>query len=112
MKHVIRPAARDDIIRQYRYYLVGESVPDVASRFVDAVEETISAICRMPEIGAPRRLRSKAVPALRAWPVRDFEDVRVYYLAQDDLIRVVRVLHGKRDIARILAKDVRLGGIE
>jgi toxin ParE1/3/4 len=109
VRHVIRPAARDDIIRQYRYYLVDESVPEVAVRFLEALEDAINALCRMPEIGALRPLRSQALRSLRSWPVRDFEDVRVYYLLQEDLLRVVRVLHGKRDVARILARDLRRG---
>ena len=30
MKQVIRSAARDDIIRQFRFYLVEQDVPEVA----------------------------------------------------------------------------------
>ena len=51
MKHVIRPAAKDDIIRQFRYYLLRDAL-DVATRFLDAVDEAIEAICRMPHMGA------------------------------------------------------------
>jgi hypothetical protein len=34
VKHVIRPAAKDDIIRQYRYYLLQDAF-DAATRFLD-----------------------------------------------------------------------------
>ena len=109
MKHVIRPAARDDIIRQFRYYLLEQNVPGMALRFVDAVETSIAYICRMPEIGAPKQLRNTALRKLRSWPAKDFEDIRIYYIAEEDLLRVVRLLHGKRDIKRILERDGKQG---
>jgi plasmid stabilization system protein ParE len=39
VKHTIRPTARDDIIREFRYYLVDQDRPEVAKRFVEAVEK-------------------------------------------------------------------------
>jgi len=45
--------------------------------------------------------------------VPKFEAFRIYYLVQPDLLTVVRVLHGKRDIGAILAdqsvEDPRTG---
>ncbi len=105
MKHIIRSAARDDIIRQFRYYLVDQDKPEVAERFLGAVQRTIEEIVRTPNGGAPKRLSNEALRYLRSWPVQEFEDVRIYYLAQEGLVRVVRVLHGKRDINRILEKE-------
>ena len=78
-------------------------------RFVEAVEASIAAICRMPEIGAPRQMRSTALRELRSWPVKDFEDIRIYYVADGHILRVVRVLHGKRDIRRILEREGKRG---
>jgi plasmid stabilization system protein ParE len=40
VKHTIRPAAKDDIIRQFRYYLREEAL-EAATRFLDAVDESI-----------------------------------------------------------------------
>lgn len=109
MKHVIRPSGRDDIIRQYRYYLVDQDAPEVALRFLEAVEESIAAICRMPEMGAPKLLRNRALRSLRSWPVKDFEDIRVHYTLEESLLRVLRVLHGNRDLAVILSRDFKRG---
>jgi toxin ParE1/3/4 len=109
VKHVIRPAARQDIIRQYRYYLVDQEVPEVAMRFIEATQETIATICRMPEIGVQKLLGNNALRSLRSWPVNNFEDIRIYYLIQDNLLRVVRVLHGKRDVGKILTDAAREG---
>ena len=39
---------------------------------------------------------------LRSWPVKGFAVIRIYYLASEDEVRVIRVLHGKRDVGRLL----------
>lgn len=41
MKPVIRPRARDDIIRQFRWYLVEQDAPEAAFRFLGAVQASI-----------------------------------------------------------------------
>jgi toxin ParE1/3/4 len=105
VKYFIRPAARDDIIRQFRYYLVTENAPDVAFRFLDAVDDSIEQLLPVPHIGAPRHFTNPALEGLRSWPVKDFEDIRIYYLLRPDLLRVVRVLHGRRDIQTILEHE-------
>lgn len=104
MKHFLRPAAKDDILRQYRYYLL-EDAFDAASRFLEAVHGSIDDLCRMPEIGAPRSSRNPLLDGLRSWPVKGFEDIRIYYVIRTDVLRIVRVLHGRRDIKTILASE-------
>lgn len=104
MKRVIRPAAKADILRQFRFCL-REGALAAADGFVDAVDSSVEALCRMPEMGAPRPLGNPLLAGLRSWPVEGFEDLRIYYLVQLDVFRVVRVLHGKRDIVRILERE-------
>ena len=41
----------------------------------------------------------------RSWPVAGFEAIRIYYLLDEDAIRVIRILHGKRDVKRILERE-------
>ncbi len=101
MKSVIRSAARRDILDQF-LYLIDQNVPHVAERFIDAVDKTIAKLTKRPRIGAPKKLNDPRLKGLRAWPVRGFEAVRIYYLISEDVLRVVRVLHGKRDIDRLL----------
>jgi plasmid stabilization system protein ParE len=69
---------------------------------VDAVQSAIAQVCRHPEIGAPKVLKNLKLAGLRSWPVRGFSDIRVYYLVSEKILRVVRVLHGKRDINPML----------
>lgn len=102
---VIRPQARDDLIRQFRWYLVERDAPDAAFRFVDAVESSIEALIRMPDMGAPKPLKNPALSGLRSWPVKGFDEILIFYLVEGETLRVVRVLHGRRDVNRILERD-------
>ena len=104
MKHIIRQAAKDDIIRQFRYYLLEDAL-EAAGRFLGAVDESIEAICQMPHIGAPKPLKNPILAGLRSWAVTGFEDILIFYVVQPDALRVVRVLHGRRDITRILERE-------
>ena len=103
MKYIIRPAAKEDIIRQFRYYLLEEAF-DAADKFIDAVDDTIESLCRMPEVGASKQFNHPILAGLRSWGVKGFEDMRIYYVIEGDVLRVVRVLHGKRDINKILKR--------
>ncbi len=105
MNSAIRPRARDDIIRQFRWYLVEQDAADAAFRFVEAVEESVGQLVSMPNMGAPREIRNPTLKGLRVWPVKNFDEFLIFYLVQGDTLRVIRVLHGKRDIDRILKKE-------
>lgn len=39
---------------------------------------------------------------MRRWPVTGFENYLVYYRPLRDGIEIIRILHGARDIARLL----------
>jgi len=78
----------------------------LALRFLSCVEETFAFLYQNPQAGSPREFGNPLLKGLRSWPVHDFEDIRVYYLQPDErTLRIIRVLHGKRDVASILRKD-------
>ena len=56
-------------------------------------------------MGAPKAVRNPALAGLRTWPVKGFEDIRIYYLVQREILKVVRILHGRRDIKPILENE-------
>ena len=95
MRAVIRPRAQDDILRQFRWYLVEQDAADAAFRFVEAVEASVEQLVRMPNMGAPREIRNPALKGLRLWPVKDFDEFLIFYVVAGDTVRVIRILHGK-----------------
>lgn len=105
MRVSYRQAANDDVVRQFRYYLVTLNVPEVAIRFRDAVQRTVQSLCQHPLAGPHHPSGNPHLQNLRSWPVARFESIRIYYLVDEDAIRVIRILHGKRDVKRILERE-------
>jgi toxin ParE1/3/4 len=105
VKVTYRQASRDDVTRQLRYYLVKLNRPDVAFRFRDAIKKTAKSIGMRPLIAAPYPLRNPYLQNLRSLPVAGFEMIRFYFLLENDVVRVIRILHGKWDISTILERE-------
>jgi plasmid stabilization system protein ParE len=94
------PRAREDAAQQFRYYLLEADSPTIAVRFQDAFEHTIEVLRRYPHAGS--RYPHSRYKELRSSPIVGFEMIRVYYVTEDESIQIVRVLDGKRNVARIL----------
>jgi plasmid stabilization system protein ParE len=75
---------------------------------MDSVEESVKQLLKLPGRGAPKLMRNPALAGLRVWPVEGFEGMRIFYLVQGETLKVIRILHGKRDINRILAAETAL----
>jgi len=61
----------------------------------------------MPQMGTPRQFRNSRLIGLRMWRVPGFEKHLIFYRVTEGGIEVVRVLHGARDIQRILDDEGR-----
>jgi hypothetical protein len=59
----------------------------------------------MPYTGPAKHFRNPILAGLRSWAVKDFEDILIYYVVADDALRVVHVLHGRRDVDKILGQE-------
>ena len=105
MNLFIQEAAERDILHQVEWY-AEKGVPAVALRFSDAVAESIKAVIAMPLSGAPKATTNPRLAGLRTWPVKGFDEFRIYYLVQPELLTVVRVLHDKRDTDALLRRQV------
>jgi len=49
-------------------------------------------------------MENAKLAGLRSWPVAGFTAIRIYYLV-DKRVRVIRILHGKRDINPMLENE-------
>ena len=104
MKISYRQAASDDVVRQFRYYLVTLNLPEIAVRFRESVRHTVQSLSMNPRVGPHFPSSNPQLQNLRSWPVTGFEAIRIYYVADEDAINIIRVLHGKRDVKRILER--------
>ncbi|MGH7112652.1 MAG: type II toxin-antitoxin system RelE/ParE family toxin [Stellaceae bacterium] len=80
---------------------VAEDNPDSAERLYDAVRDVARLIGANPAIGARRpRLAS---PRYRFWSILQYQYLLAYTDATDPP-RIVRFVHTKRDLPRVLAE--------
>lgn len=76
--------------------------PEAGQRFLNAVDSTVKALLAQPELG---RFRPEVKPGLRSWAVEGFGNWIIFYRMGKESLRLVRVLHGARDLPRALRRD-------
>lgn len=101
MRLFVQEAAESDILGQIEWY-ADHGLPHIAQRFPVAVRKSIASLIAMPGAGSQKHIANSQLAGLRSWPVSGFPESQVYYLTSPELLTVVRVLHGKRDIAALL----------
>jgi len=87
---------QSEYIRQHR--------PRAALRFLSAAEAIFRQLASMPGIGERYETDNPLFQDLRCFPIPKFPSHIVYYKSFPDGIVVIRVLHGARDIDRILGQ--------
>ena len=94
-RFVLTPAARADLAEISDY--ISKDNPDAASRVRGELRDAMRKLAEMPEMGHTRR--DLASEPLRFWPVYSY---LIIYRPEARPLQVVRVLHGSRDVRRIL----------
>jgi len=77
-------------------------LPRFAVRFGEAVRRTIQSLIQNPHVGPRYSTWNPQLLNLRSWPVAGSEAIRIYYALDEDALRI---LHGKRDVRRILQSE-------
>jgi plasmid stabilization system protein ParE len=101
VKFFIQDAAQHDLLSQVEWY-AQKGLLDIARRFGMAAVATIHALIDMPQAGAPKASANPQLAGLRTWPVKGFDEFRIYYLVRPGLLTIVRIFHRKRDADTIL----------
>lgn len=99
---ILLPAAENDLLEQAEYYDAGGE--ELGDRFIAACEVGFNRLAAFPESGTALRLRHPRLEGIRFILVPDFENILILYTLGENQVRVVRVLHGKRDIEAIFAR--------
>jgi toxin ParE1/3/4 len=90
--------ARDDL-REIWYEVAGRRGEPAADRTTTQILERCRSHARFPETG---RSREDLGPGLRSFPVTPYV---VFFRPAGETIQVLRVLHGRRDVNRIIRED-------
>ena len=99
----LRPRALADINGIVAY--ITPHHPRAAQAVADAILAACDLLAAMPRMGTLRRARSPRLEGLRSWPVRRYRRYIIFYLPTADGIDVVRVLHGARDVQKIIDEE-------
>ena len=84
---------------------LAERSEQAARRFRVQVESTFARLLNSPAIGTSYEPEDPTYGELRHFPIAKFPKYLAFYRPVADGIEVVRVLHGARDVASILADD-------
>jgi plasmid stabilization system protein ParE len=92
---VLTPAAKGDLLKILEY-LEGDS-PNAILKVVDALDDAMQLLADNPGVG---HLRPDLTPQdVRFWSVFKY---LVIYRPDTKPLQIVRVLHGRRDVRRLL----------
>ncbi len=86
-----------DIVRRIRPHN-----PAAAVRFVETFKTSVDSLARMPGLGRVRP--DIGEPETRSWRVGKFRKYLIFYEVLPDRLRLLRVLHGSRDLQAELGK--------
>jgi toxin ParE1/3/4 len=86
--------ALNDLHGIWRYVYDKSKNVEIADRLIETIDETAVIYASRPELGIPR---PEFDERLRCFPVGRYV---VYYIAIENGIEVVQVIHGSRDLPR------------
>ena len=101
---VVERAAEEDLFAAVDYYM-RQGTPATARRFVTAAQATFARLAETPDIGHRYQTTHPRLQHLHVWHVRRFNRYLIFYHATEQTLFIERVLHGARDIERILAGE-------
>lgn len=76
-----------------------------ALRFLDAAEKSFDLLAEFPGLGPKWDPPIRKFPELRFWPIKGFRNYLVIYRPVSNTVEILRVLHGAREIGRVLDSE-------
>src|SRR5208282_4729675 len=97
MAHRVSPNAEADLDDIWIYVAKDSGSMDIANRLIDSITDRFFFLARHPYVG---RSRDRELgERLRTFPVGEFI---IVYSVEDADVLILRVLHGRRDLERIV----------
>lgn len=100
MKLFIRDEVVEDVDSIKRYIAADNA--EAANRFGPAVLAAWEVLLAFPYIGRPRTF--KRVAGVRSWRVPGFKNYLIFYRVRGEVVDVLAVLEGHRDLGAALEK--------
>ena len=97
---VLTRRAVDDLDEIWNY--IAKDSQDAANRVESAIFSALYSLARHPLIGS-KRSELTSLP-VRFWPVTEFPNYIIVYRPEARRLEVIAVLHGNREIGRLLGE--------
>ena len=95
----LTPNAIDDLDIAFEY--LAERNPTAAHKFNEAARKTLEQLAVLPGLGVTRQYDNPQIVDVRMFRMQDFRNYLIFYNATEDGIRVIRILHGARNVSKI-----------
>ncbi|MGA2748064.1 MAG: type II toxin-antitoxin system RelE/ParE family toxin [Verrucomicrobiota bacterium] len=87
-----------DLLKQVEWYRL-QAGPEVAGRYIDAVEATLRRLAAVPGLGRPRFKNWPELAGIRSFRVEQpFHRHLIFYRFDEESLLAERVVHGARDL--------------
>jgi toxin ParE1/3/4 len=96
----LNPQVVSDLLEVAEYIALDNE--EAAHHFLVAANEAFEQLAANPFLGAKRNFRNPRHSGIRAWTIPAFENYVAFYQPFDGGVYIVRLLHGARDIERLL----------
>lgn len=101
---VVRPAAEADLLNHYVYLATNSET--AAQRFLVSVRKTLQTLAAMPDVGTSWRSETAALQNIRYYPVQGFANHLIFYHRGEQVLEVLHVYHGSRDVDHLLSEGI------
>jgi toxin ParE1/3/4 len=95
-KFILDPVAEDELWDIWRF--IARDNPDAATCVVEAAFETFGQLAANPGLGRRRKFPKQKLAEIRSWRIKGFENYLIFYRATEDMVHVIHVCHGARDL--------------
>lgn len=100
LKH---PQVIQDLIEIATY--IAQNDLDRSDRFLQAAEETFKQLGKTPQIGKQAYFSNNRLQNIRQLAIKDFRKYLIFYQTTAAGVKIIRVLHGSREIEDILDEN-------
>ncbi len=101
-RYLISDPARRDLRSIYRFFAVDCGNEASAIRITEAISERFAFLAEHPRAGRAKPNLALQHPELRSFPA---EDYLILYEVAGGVVRILRVIHARRDLPRLLIED-------
>ena len=94
--HFLQRAEVD--IGEIVWYISADN-PSAAARVREAIQVTSELLASVPEMGGVYGFAEDVLSDIRFVPIKDFNKYILFYRVHGNVLEIIRVLHGARDIS-------------